>query len=65
MSILNNINTIYLDIKNIYKKRYHDCLKILNAFLAILGIRFIIIGLNNLFIDNQQSLQYILIFFYY
>ena len=62
MSILNNINTIYLDIKNIYKKRYHDCLKILNAFLVILGIRFIIIGLNNLFINNQQSLQYIIFY---
>ena len=62
MSILNNINIIYSDIKNTYQKRYQECFKILNAFLIILGIRVIIIGLNNLFINNQGSLQYIIFY---
>ena len=62
MSILNNINIIYSDIKNTYQKRYQEGLKILNAFLIILGIRVIIIGLNNLFINNQGSLQYIIFY---
>jgi hypothetical protein len=62
MSILTNINIIYSDIKNTYQERYQECLKILNAFLIILGIRLIIIGLNNLFIDNQESLQYVLFY---
>jgi hypothetical protein len=62
MSILTNINIIYSDIKNTYQERYQECLKILNAFIIILGIRLIIIGLNNLFIDNQESLQYVLFY---
>jgi uncharacterized membrane protein len=62
MSILNNINIIYSDIKNTYQKRYQEGLKILNAFLIILGIRVVIIGLNNLFINNQGSLQYIIFY---
>ena len=62
MRILNNINTIYSDIKNTYQNQYHQCIKILNGFLIILSIRFLIIGLNNLFVNSQTSLQYIIFY---
>jgi len=62
MSILNNLNRIYLDIKKTYQVRYQECLKILKAFLIILGARLIVIGLNNLFVNNQVSLQYIIFY---
>ncbi len=62
MSILNNINIIYSDIKKTYQEQYLQCFKIFNAFLIIIGIRVIIIGLNNLFINSQESLQYIIFY---
>ncbi len=62
MSILNNINIIYSEIKKTYQEQYHQCITILNGFLIILGIRFLIIGLNNLFVNNQTTLQYIIFY---
>ena len=62
MRIFNNINIIYSDIRNIYQNQYHQCIKILNGFFIILSIRFIIIGLNNLFANSQTSLQYIIFY---
>ena len=62
MSILNNLNRIYFEIKKTYQVRYQECLKILKAFLIILGARLIVIGLNNLFVNNQVSLQYIIFY---
>ncbi|SVD88834.1 uncharacterized protein METZ01_LOCUS441688, partial [marine metagenome] len=48
--------------KKTYQVRYQECLKILKAFLIILGARLIVIGLNNLFVNNQVSLQYIIFY---
>lgn len=58
MNILNNFNIIFNDIKNIYQTRFNEFINVLSAFITILLIRFIIIGLNNLFINDNYSVQY-------
>ena len=58
MNILNNFNIIFNDIKNIYQTRFNEFINVLSAFITILLIRFIIIGLNNLFINDNYSIQY-------
>ena len=63
MSIFNNLNIIFNEIKSTYKLRFQESLKMLNAFLIVLGIRFIIMGLSNLFINDEYSIQYILFYF--
>ena len=49
---------IFNDIKNIYQTRFNEFINVLSAFITILLIRFIIIGLNNLFINDNYSIQY-------
>lgn len=63
MNIFNNLNIIFNEIKSAYQLRFQESLKMLNAFLIILGIRFIVMGLSNLFVDDGYSIQYIVFYF--
>lgn len=63
MSIFTNLNIILNEIISLYRLRFSECLKILNAFLIILIIRFLVMGLNNLFINDEYSLEYLVFYF--